>query len=136
MTIKELILKFLSWTGTVVEYRRDGIPNSRSWATKGLEYEEDFTFEAMQKFFDRTKLNAEYVKRRKETNPKAKVPHAYLQTEINMIYSFHKSFASRQKSRLQYYRDDLAQKDYHTSSAINIALGKFESNKEKAEKNP
>ena len=67
-------------------------------------------------------------------NPKNKKAFAWFQKEINLIYAFHKCFALRNRTRLQSYRDDLAQKGARNKGALYNAIGKFLAYKELAEK--
>lgn len=126
MKVEELMQKFLDWAkDDVVEKRLQNSEVGRDWLYKTLEFDEEITLESMQNFFDRNEQNAEYKTRYVEQNVNAKQAYGWLQNEINMIYSFHKCFAMRNQSRLQYYRHDLSQKGARTRSAVNIALGKF-----------
>lgn len=136
MQIEDLISDFLTWsTNTVVQTRLANAENGYGWLYKDINYTDDLSVENYQKFFDRTSQNEEYVKNYNVQDNSSKQPYAWLQNEINMIYSFHKCFAMRNATRLQYYRNDLSQKGARTSSAINIAIGKYLHKKEQAEQN-
>lgn len=96
---------------------------------KSLEYTEDLTTANILSFFDRKALNDEY----KESYKTGESSYSHVQLEINHIYSFHKSFALRFKSRLGYYRDALSQKQVHARLSTNYAMATFAKEKEKAE---
>jgi hypothetical protein len=135
MKIKELLKKFLSWQSeAVVDNRVANNETGYGWVSKGIGYDKDLNVVGYQEFFDRQDLNDEYAQRYEEQDIRSKKPYVYHQNEINLIYSFHKCFAMRNHSRLQYYKNDLIQKGARTKSAINIGLGKLEQRKEKVEK--
>lgn len=87
----------------------------------------------LAKYFDRTKLGAEY-KKQYGIGGYAGKPFAHLQMESDLIYGMHKGFAARYRGRLATYRDDCAQKRYHVFSAISLGIAKFTSAKLAAEK--
>lgn len=136
MKIEELLRNYNQWATDVVNLRLDNKEKSRDWLYKqlGLTYTPEL--KKLQEFFDRTAQNEEYVKRYNEESIPAKKPHAWYQTEINMIYSFHKCFAMRYNTRLQYYRNDMSQKGKRNITAINQALAKFMLLRDMAEKEP
>jgi hypothetical protein len=137
MTFQNLLSDYLTWAkNTVVSLRVLNNEVGYSWMYKTIGFNHELTLENYQSFFDRTALNKEYATRyvqNKETVNK--LPYAWYQNEINLIYSFHKCFAMRNHSRLQYYRNDLSQKGARTYAALNIGLGKFLFKKDLAEKN-
>jgi hypothetical protein len=126
MKIEDLIKSYCTWLTDNVKKRIDNGDVGYSWVYKSLEFpDEEVTREEIQKFFDRAEQNDEYEKRYTEEDLSKKEAFAWIQSEINMIYSFHKCFGMRYTSRLQYYRNDLSQKGVRTQSAINISLGRF-----------
>lgn len=134
MNIDELIPLFQSWQEKLVELRLKNDENGRQWLNTAIGFSEPLTYDNIAKFFDRQVLNDEYVKRYEETDPNSKLPHTYVQAEIDIIYSFHKSFALRHKHRLGYYRDDLSQKGVHTHTAIEHGYATFKAQRDIAEK--
>lgn len=134
MKIKELFKKYLSWAKeSVVEPRVQNKEEGYDWVYKKLGFDKELKVKDYQQFFDRKELNQQYKQRYEEINPSAKKPYCWYQTEINLIYSFHKCFAMRNQTRLQGYRNDLAQKGKRTRYATNASLGKFEFLKELGE---
>lgn len=140
MKIEELIKKYLSWfktdTNSVEQLRLANKEKGREWCYKALGYDKNLTLKDYQTFFNRKEQNDEYVKRHNVKDIPSKKPHAWYQTDINMIYSFHKCFAMRNATRLQYYRNDLSQKGKRTSTAVNQAIGKYQVMRDNAEKEP
>ena len=134
MKAKDLFEKFKKWAvDTVVEKRLKNEEEGYDWVYKSLEYKDDLTPKSYQEFFDRKKLNTEFKKRYEETSTGAKKQYGWYQNEINIIYSFHKCFAMRNQTRLQYYQHDLVQKGKRTQAATNIALGKLRFFRDQAE---
>lgn len=134
MKAKELFKKFVKWfSTTVVDARLDNEEKGYDWAYKDIEYKEKLQVEQYQKFFDRQEHNTKYKQRYEDTNPSSKKPYCWYETEINLIYSFHKCFAMRNQTRLQAYRNDLSQKGKRTKFSVNASLGKFEFLKELGE---
>lgn len=126
MIIEDLIAGFQRWAKeTIVSLRLKNGEMGYGFNSTDLKYTTELTLLAFQGFFDRSKQNATYVKLFNDTNIPGKKPHAFYQQEINMIYSYHKCFAMRHRSRLEYYRCDMSQKGARAYSAINIGLAKF-----------
>lgn len=126
MTAQPLIDYLQQW------YIDAGILRSaRPWCV--FEVEQPFNRENIFKYFDVTDLAKKYSERFVTTDQLQKKPHAYLQTEINIIYGFRKAFVCRHKTRLQLYRDDASQKAYHCQRAIIAAFTKFNVAKDAAE---
>jgi len=126
MRIEELIKKFHAWIiEDVVKPRMENKEMGRNWAYAELGYTKELSTADYQSFFERGNLNDEYVRRYLQQFIPTKQAHAMLQPEINMIYSFHKCFAMRNATRLQYYRNDLSQKAKRNLTAVNQAIGKF-----------
>lgn len=124
MNITDLFKNVASWfTDTVVKKRVQNDESGYGWISKALGFTQTPNRENIQQFFDRSDLNDEYVQKFNETQNRK--PVAGIQAEIDMLYSFHKCFAMRHHSRLQYYRKDLSQKGARTLSTMNLALGKF-----------
>jgi hypothetical protein len=135
MDIKDLYKDYLKWAKeSVVDQRVKNGESGYGWLYKSLGYSDELTLEKFQKFFDRKDKNSEYKSNYKQGGIAGKKSYAWLQNEINMIYSFHKSFAMRNQTRLQLYRNDLSQKGARMSSAVNIGLGKFLHKKDEADK--
>lgn len=134
MKAETLFEKFREWTkDEIVDKRVKNDEVGYQWVYKSLGFDKELKITEYQKFFDRKDLNSEYKKRYNDTNPQSKKQYAWIQSEINLIYSFHKCFAMRNQTRLQFYRHDLSQKGKRTRAATNIALGKLKFFKEQAE---
>lgn len=134
MKANELFEKFKKWAvDTIVKKRVDNDEAGYDWAYKSLGYDKDLKTKDYQEFFDRKELNAEFKKRFEEPAVGSKKQYSWYQSEINLIYSFHKCFAMRNQTRLQYYRHDLSQKGKRTDAATNIALGKLKFFRDQAE---
>lgn len=134
MKAETLFEKFREWTkDEIVDKRVKNDEVGYQWVYKSLGFDKELKTTEYQKFFDRKDLNSEYKKRYNDTNPQSKKQYAWIQSEINLIYSFHKCFAMRNQTRLQFYRHDLSQKGKRTRAATNIALGKLKFFKEQAE---
>jgi len=123
----ELFKNFQKWAkGNITDkYRIENKEMGYQWVYKDLGYTDKLGLEQFQKFFDRKKQNETYVERYNNTDLPSRKSYMWQQNEINMIYSFHKCFAMRNMTRLQYYRNDMSQKGARTHSATNIALAKF-----------
>lgn len=127
MKIKDLMKDFLTWfKDDIVKKRVDNKEDGYTWVAKSLKYTDELILKKFQDFFDRKDLNSDYKQKAEETNIASKKAYAAIQTEINLIYSFHKGFAIRNQTRLQAYRNDLAMKGKRAMSTINIGVGKFE----------
>ena len=139
-TTEKLIFKYIDWTvdadNSVVKLRLKNEEKGRDWFYKTLDYDKDYTTKDCQEFFDRTKLNDTYSERYLSTDIPNKKPHSWYQKDINCVYSFHKCFAMRNVSRLQYYRQDLSQKGQRNKAALLNSLAKFAHLKDSAEQNP
>jgi len=131
MNIKTLVDEVKTWMTKIREFTSE-FKESRPWCLLG--FTEPINSEEIRKYFDRKELNTSYIRNYNERDISKKNPYLYTQFEIDAIYSFQKSFMSRHKSRLSHYRDDCAQKHYHTYSAIEIGLGKFLAAKDLSEK--
>lgn len=134
MKIEELILDYQNHISDLVDLRKKNEEKGYEWVYKGIKYDDTLDLLAFQKFFDRKEQNDEYVKRYKETSVPDKLPTAMLQNEINMIYSFHKCFAMRNHTRLQYYRNDLSQKGHRIKSMLHTAMGYYLQYRDQIEK--
>lgn len=134
MKAKELFDKFKKWMDEeVVQKRVQNDEDGYNWVYKSLEYDKELKTAEYQQFFDRKELNAEYKVRYEEEAINAKKQYAWIQNEVNIIYSFHKCFAMRNQTRLQYYRHDLSQKGKRTKASLNIALGRLKFLRDQAE---
>lgn len=122
MTIQPLIDSFLAWLKEAYTANTDFSKN-RGWNMLG--FDSDITYQDISDYFDRADLNKDYVGKYNNTDIPTKEAYAFIQAEINMIYGFHKSFVARHKTRLGYYRDDTAMKNFHTWNCINLAFGRF-----------
>lgn len=128
MRAEKLFEDYNIWAkDNIVKLRVDNEENGYSWCFNALGWPKDKAvgLKECQNFFDRTKLNAEYEARYKVTEAAARKPYAWYQNEINLIYSFHKCFATRYHSRLQFYRHDLSQKGIRNFSTIRLGVIKF-----------
>lgn len=109
--LNDLITNYNNWALNVGEMRLMNLTTGYRWCAKGIGYENKaLKLEEYKTFFDRSELNKEWLKRYNEPDLKARKPYVWLQAEIDQIYSFHKCFAMRHQTRLQYYRHDLSQK--------------------------
>jgi len=126
MRIIDLIKKFHVWAKTHVidEYRKLNEEIGYYWVYKDIKYDLPLQIHNYQDFFDRTELNEEYARRYNEEDISKKKQFAYYGAEISMIASFHKCFAIRNQTRLQYYRNDMATKGKRAFSSVNIGVGK------------
>lgn len=121
VSINGLIDLFLKWVTDLVETLHQD--KFRPWNLMG--FDKDISSVNINEYFKRVELNKSYVEK---SNKKIKTTEereavAQLQLEINAIYSIHKSFASRHKTRLQCYKDDLSHKKIRLPSAINVVGG-------------
>lgn len=123
--------EYFKWMKKTYTFTSSTTP-PREWCLLGLT--EPLTQENIATYFDRQELNDQYVEEYNNIDPETKKPHSYIQAEIDQIYSFQKSFVSRHKSRLQMYRDDCAQKNYHTWNSVMLGYGRLTGEKETAEK--
>ena len=133
MKIDELIKKYQEHAKELVENRVQNKEKGYTWVYKGINYEQELKLKEFQNFFERKGLNSEYKTRYQEKSLPGKKASAWFQNEINLIYSFHKCFALRNRTRLQSYRDDLAQKGARVKASLNLSIGKFLAYKNLAE---
>ena len=120
--LTDLINEHQRWTGTVGELRLLNSANGYQWCAKGIGYtNRTLTLADYKRFFDRSDLNDKWLSRYNQESLKARKPYAWLQIEIDQIYSFHKCFAMRHQTRLQYYRHDLSQKLKRTKASVDQA---------------
>ena len=133
MTADELIYDAITWQTDVVDQRLANAESNRSWVAKVIGFEDELTLKAMYEFFDRSVSNEEYVKRYDNPHTPSKKAYAAIQTDINLIYGYHKCFAMRHKTRMDYYRDDMSQKGAHTLSALRIGYAKHKAFRDRLE---
>ena len=126
MNLKSLIDSIIDWMITAGTVRSD-----RPYCDLG--FDKEFTREEIAKYFTTEEQEKQFILNYREMNPVAKKGYLYIQGEINVIYSFHKGFVSRYKSRLQCYRDDSAQKCIHTRRAIQTGYQIMQDKIDKAE---
>lgn len=126
MRANELIAQLQDWALQVGTKR-----TNRPWCLFGLVA--PINQKEVAKLFDRSEVGKEYKARYAETMPSKKKPHSFLQLEAHLIYSAHKAFIARHKTRLQYYRDDAAQKAYHIRRAVTKSFSRFSALQAKAE---
>lgn len=107
------------------------LSEDRTWCILGID--KALTRDTLKKYFDRSDLGKKYLEEYEKNTDSGK-PFAFLQTDSDLIFSLHKCFAMRHCSRMMSYRDDCAQKNYHTYSAISNGLASYESFKEEADK--
>ena len=98
-------------------------PDQRDYIFSYIGFNQPLTQAGINKFFSRDELNKQYQKNYNNLPVKA---YSFIQAEIDMIYSFHKSFTARYKGRLSQYRDDLSQKSVRTVQALDNAMANFE----------
>ena len=77
--------------------------------------------------FDRKEANKTFVDIYESHDPKKKKPLVTLHKDIDATYSLHKSFAARHKTRIQIYRDDLANKGQRIKSSVAFTEGLVDS---------
>ena len=94
MNLKSLIDSIIDWMITAGTVRSD-----RPYCDLG--FDKEFTREEIAKYFTTEEQEKQFILNYREMNPVAKKGYLYIQGEINVIYSFHKGFVSRYKSRLQ-----------------------------------
>lgn len=128
MRAKELISEFQKWAIDAATLRVE-----RPWCTFGMTA--PFTADQIAAYFDRSELVDKYVAQYNEIDPSKKRAHSFFQTEINLIYGFHKAFVGRHRTRMQTYRDDAAQKAFHCRRAVTKAFTKFSDIASRAEQN-
>jgi hypothetical protein len=112
------ITQLQDWLDNTAE-ANSTLSTSRNWCTLDLT---GFTEQELQKTFDRAELGKAYKAEKAKTSGRA--PFALWQLESDLILGLHKCMAARHRGRLMMYRDDCAQKKYHTFSAISLGLGK------------
>lgn len=83
-----------------------------------LNFSKPFTFSNLIGFFKREQLNNDFKVNYNSTDINAKKPVSFIQSEIQFIAQVEKAYIVRHKSRLQYYRDDFSQKQYHLKKSI------------------
>lgn len=134
MTAFELIGKFVNWLSGVTKKKVENQEDGYTWTYKDIEYDKELKIKDYQDFFDRKELNKEYKENYNIKELDKRKPYLWHQAEINIVAGFHKGFAMRNQTRLQYYRHDLSQKGARTLSSINISLGRLAFAKDNANK--
>lgn len=135
MTPIELFEKVVKWLKTsTTEKRLTNGENGYQWMVKDLEYDGEYDLESVQQFFERDKQNADFKKEYDKPEVADKKAFGFHQTDANLIAAFHRSFALRNKSRLQCYRDDMSMKGKRVIGSLYNTLGKHEAKKEATEK--
>lgn len=113
LTYKQLLDNLLAWNHAsqwMIE---------RPVCTLGFPDNKDITLKNIREYFNREKLNDEYVARYNSSAKGGKVlPVAFRGVEIDGIYAFQRAFTARHKTRLAHYRDHTAQKMAYHSKAI------------------
>lgn len=130
ISISDLFTSFTSWLSSIQD--SNITIAARKWCLMG--FNQAINQENIRAFFDRSKLNEDYIKKYSTRNLADQKAYSHIQLEINAIYSLHKSFASRHKTRLQYYTNDFSQKTTRTKAALNIVGGKITAFKTKLSK--
>ncbi len=130
MELRELMNSYFNWLKRT--YTSNSSTTPRSWCL--LDMEGPINQQTIADHFERDDLNDEFVEKFNDLDPVTKQPHSYVQAEIDQIYAFQKSFTARHKTRLQAYRDDCAQKNYHTWNTLAMGYGRFMGEKNNADK--
>lgn len=129
MNAKELIAELQRWALEAATKR-----SIRPWCLLG--FTSSFNHKNIANLFGRNEIGQEYKARYQETVPSKKKPHSFFQIEAHLLYGAHKAFVARHKTRMQYYRDDSAQKAYHTRRAVDKAFSRLSVLQSKAEGEP
>lgn len=131
----EIFEKLLKWgRDTITGKRLENGESGYQWAVKDLEYTGDFSLENLQEFFDREQQNSDYKREYEKEEVKDKKAYGFSKTDANLIAAFHRSFASRHKTRLQIYRDDMSMKGKRIPGNVYNSLGKLEAKKQAVDK--
>jgi hypothetical protein len=109
----------------IVKRRLSNDSDGRVWALKELGYSEELKLEKLKTYVDRDTLNAQFVSRYRNKDPKSRKGISALKLEISALYSFNKCFVERYKNRIHFYRDDLSQKGKRTMREVGKAIGLF-----------
>jgi hypothetical protein len=117
MTVSEYIEKFEDWQQTVV----DSLSKDRKWCTLDVE---KLDKESVDTAFNTDEQEEAYLKGIE--NGEKQEPYAFLQLDSDVIFSFHKCFTMRHKTRLQNYRDDLSNKDTRVKMALRLGKAKYD----------
>lgn len=131
----DIFEKLIKWArDTVARKRLDNQESGYQWSVKDLEYSGDFTHQDLQEFFDREQQNSDYRTEYEKESVADKKAYGFHKTDAALIAGFHRSFASRHKTRLQAYRDDLSMKAKRVPGNVYNSLGKYEAKKQSVEK--
>ena len=120
---------FLSASSAVTKSTSD----FRTWANLG--FDKEFTQKDIHTYFDRSTYNNQYADILKVTSApvadgRTKKAYPYIEAENNLIYSAHKSFVARKKSRIAYYKDDLVNKTHRNMQSASIASATYDDYKQ------
>jgi hypothetical protein len=118
VTFNELFIRYQDWLVEACDNF-----NNRPWCLLG--FNARISEKEFKAYFDREELNDQYKSAFNAESQQAKVPHTFIQAEIQLIHGFHKSMVARHKTRLQVYRDDFAQKRYHIRRALDQAYNHY-----------
>lgn len=102
-----------------------GDQTARPWFVQSIGYTPNLLLKSLQTVTDRSSLNSQVASRLLVSDVNQKQGVHALRIEIAQLYSFQKCFVARHKTRLQYYRDDLAQKGYRNLYAIQLSYDNF-----------
>lgn len=130
MDTKTIITEAKNWLKNAYTSIATGT-EQRKWCVLGMT--DNPTLDSMDAYFDRKDLNEQFNSQYNNQDIPSKEAYAYTQVEINNIAAAHRSLAVRYKTRMQIYRDDCQQKQYHIRSALTLGLAKHQVAKEKAE---
>jgi hypothetical protein len=91
----------------------------RPWCLLGLT---EISDQAIAELLDRTDLEELHEERFRERDPLLKRQHSYLQVQLSILYGLQKAMTLRHRGRLQFYRDDSAQKCFHARRTVDEGL--------------
>jgi hypothetical protein len=97
----------------------------RPWFIQSIGYTLNLYLKNLQTVTDRTQLNTDIANRAAIKDVNSKQGISAKRVELAQLYSFQKCFVARHKTRLQYYRDDLAQKGYRNLYALQLSYDNF-----------
>jgi hypothetical protein len=125
--LEELLKLLKTWIQEQIPRSREEANDAlgRKWICKSLGYAKSFKLKDLQEATDRQELNALYVERFAEKDPKQRKGISALKTEISALYEFQKCFTSRYKGRMHFYRDDLSQKGKRNMSTVGRTYALF-----------
>lgn len=105
--------------------RLKGDSTGRQWYLQAIGYTENLQFSNLNTITNRNTLNDTIANKIQIQDVNQKQGICADKVELAQLYSFQKSVIAREKTRLQYYRDDMSQKGKRNMYTVKLSYGEF-----------